>query len=356
MEAMERDEQKLARESFDKAFAEYDEMIKDPNVRDFQADTVKAILEPMMLSCQEAYNRGNWAAATGKALLIEVECKRTKNDARNESREWQTRLAAVRDRLNGLQAGLSEMVDEAMVVSAVGLENEGSLESWDKEAYKTLFGSIKTIQDALEAIPPGQFADLTNLEMGIIRIENGRLIEDAIEYIVLQITAHLMSIKMLAGICSAESEEWELDEDSEVVEKEHCSIRLGNRQEEILKADVYVDTNSLKRGAIRLILKMSMKGTKNDAILAANLREIGGELKDLFLNVDYGYLTMLEHYEYQDEEGYPGQGMEFRPELRIGDRSRGPSGTAERTAPASGEEIQTTGISKEKGKTKGETV
>ena len=318
IEAIEQDERNLAKESYDNALVKYNSMVNDPDVRVFQADTVKSILEPMMVSCEQEYKKGNWSVVTGKALLIEVECQRTRNDAHTDNREWNSRFNAVQERLQDLIAELSTMNDETMVVSTLGLENEGSLKAWDEKTYYSLHESLQLISDTLYSIPAGQFADLTNIEMNIIRIQNGNLIEEAIDNIVLQITAHLMSVKMLAGVYAIESEEWELNEDSEIVEKEHCSIALDNRHEEILKADVFVDTNSIKRGDIRLQLKLSIRGTKSDEILANNLLDIQKELQEAFLGGEYGYLTMIEDYAYQDEEGYPGYGMDFRPEIKTG--------------------------------------
>lgn len=327
---LEEDEQKQAKESCETAIEKYNAMVKNEDVIRFESDTVEKILKPILESCMSAYKMRNWAAATGKALLLETECDRTVNEAKRDNETWKTRMKEVSDRYQAVDAELRRMADEETVVAAVEMEHAGSFQSWDDTVYLRILKEMEAIRDALDKIQAGRFADLTNIEMGIIRLDAGHYIEDAIDAITYQITAHLMAIKVLAGLCAVGAPEWEADGDSEVVEKDHCAISVMNDHDETVRAEIYVNNDALKRGQIRLNLQMAIIGTKNDAALLATLSDLCGDLKGILHGYGFGYLSCVDQHTYTNGEGYPGYIMDLVPDTAKKGQVRNSGITAER--------------------------
>ncbi|MBR0393419.1 MAG: hypothetical protein IJK38_13965 [Oscillospiraceae bacterium] len=313
LQEMAEDEQELAKEQTEEAIDLFNELCENPDACTFQEDTIRTILKPLIKACQDAFNAGEYAVATGKALLAGVECRQTEISARRERADWDERYQAVRDTLEEILELLAGMADETTVVQALGESRKGSLKSWDDKDYVLIAESIEEMRKVLESIPAGGHASLTTLESQLHSVLNDHVIETVSDRLVFQITAFLMAMKMLIGVCIAEREDWTVQEETLIEEKEYVGASFTNDVDETLKVRVNVDPDSLGMGLIRLELRLALDGTRRDEELRHTMDGIAADLKQTFQNSEYGALQCVEEFEYNNGEGLSAKEMDFKP-------------------------------------------
>ena len=334
LQEMAENEQELAREQTEEAIDLFNKLCKNSDACTFQEDTMRTILKPLITACRDAFNAGEYAVATGKALLAVVECKQTEISAKHERADWDERYQAVKDTLDEILELLAGVADETTVVRAVGESREGSLKSWDDKDYTLIAESIEEIRKILESIPAGGHASLTTVESRLHSVLNDHVIETVSDRLVFQITAYLMAMKMLIGICIAENEDWTVQEETLIEEKEYVGASFTNDADETLKVRVNVNPDALGMGLIRLELRLALDGTRRDEELRHAMDGIAADLKQTFQDSEYGALQCVEEFEYNDGEGLPAKEMDFKPVagsrrgqiVRQSKASEGPSG------------------------------
>ena len=311
---LEHDEQTLAREKTEEAKSAFEAVTADGDVRDFAAETVRLILEPMVNTCIRTFNLGQWAAATGKAMIAVIECQRCRIEAEMARKTWETRFASARNRLTGLEEQLQVLEQEDMQIRCLGECWQGQLKSWEEKSFAVLESQLRTMETALKEVPKGRLGELATLEISMADMRSNRLIQQVQERAELKIRSYLMGYKLLLGVWETLSEEWEMTENPEGREEDFfLRIRMQNEDDDRMAAWVYVDQDQLKTGRIRLILRLSLDSMKRDAISAERLRKTAAALRRTMDQPQYGHLQQFGDITAYREGGMPAVLMEYGP-------------------------------------------
>ena len=330
IDAIHENERSLAEDSVNAARAAYRSASEDPAVKAFEAVRSLPMLTRMVNECIGAFNDRRFAAATGKALIAEIECKRCMADASMAREAWQKRTAVVASKYRQLKESLGELEKEDFEVTEAEATWSGSLKAWAGAEYEALRQMLNSSADRIRGIQPGDYPSVDAMDITLTDMIGRREIQRVRDKWTDMVRSYLYLYRLLSAL-EAILPDWSETEGEEMtLEEIACTghVELSSGDGEYLQANAFLVREALeKTGKILLTLQLAYGGTRRDEELERSLLEIVDDLQQEINQSEYGYMRFERKHDVgRNRQGYPMLVLEISPERTAAPAGRKPAG------------------------------